>query len=260
MSDYVPSTLLTVFYYIMDFIAVLIVYNLVVDSLTARDQQAAINNLQELQKSMNEVASSSSNFMVNDIQYFIDSGHILVGFSKDDNFVMDACGYDAAIQLGFEEVQKPKRPECSKTSCLCLYQETYDDYDFEEDNYPVSCLSVKADKIFTLDYLYQSYLPSGIKYSEEEKVWKNVGGSQVTLPSDLYPADAGNFNYASLFIYGQCEDHLSDVNFGIQKLFIEKTVQNGKTYLFVAPSKTTNIVERQRVIFKSKESNINPEA
>lgn len=259
MGSTIPEQLVTAFWFVAGIAAALVVYNLFVDFSGTKDQQVALNNLQALQKAMNDVAASASEFFLGDLQFNAFPNYIVVGFSKDDNFVGDVCGYSASRNPPYEVVDKPKRPECSQSSCICLYPETYGDDDFDEKDYPISCLSVKADKIFTLDYLYQSYLPNGIKYSEDERVWKNTGGYPITL-TNVYPENLGNFNYASLFIYGQCEDHYSDINFGIQKLFIEKTIKEGKTYLFVAPSKTTNIDQRQRALFKSKESLINPQA
>ncbi|MBI2109921.1 hypothetical protein HYT58_01980 [Candidatus Woesearchaeota archaeon] len=160
--------------------------------------------------------------------YYVSNHHIIVGFNKDENKVYDVCGE--------ESVTKPLL--CEGDSCLCLYAETGDswytpwgdDSDFDSDSSGgdlVDCRRLKdVDFIFTLNY-------SDDETRENHKVSKaisqNMVGKSYVLNNEHYTE-----KYSNLFIYGQCEDYWNDKDFNTQGLYVEKIMDKGKVYVFIA--------------------------
>lgn len=181
-------------------------------------EQGTINSFLELTRI---IESDKNDLSSPAVPYYIGNNYILVGFNKDNEGLYDHCDP--------EKVPRPATIQCANTACLCIYKETAGDIDFEPDDQPVTCKSLDVDFIFTLNY----YENGKAKYTDKEEIYKNVIGPRFTVDSDLYKEE-----YASLFIYGQCEDWGSDVNFGIQKLYVEKLTDTNKNkvFLFIADS------------------------
>jgi len=158
--------------------------------------------------------------------YYVSNKFIVVGFNNDTEGSADECE--------FERVLRPTNKNCKDTACLCLYPEhegefyellgTDDDF---ASNPPQECASIDADYIFTLDY----HKNGAEQYGAPEKIYKNIIGPPFTPGSEYYSVD----DYARLFVYGQCEDWTSDINLGVQKLYIEKVYDytTDKTYIFL---------------------------
>ena len=181
-------------------------------------EQGTMNSFQEL---VRIIRSDKNDLNSLAVPYYIGSNFILVGFNKDNSGLYDHCGP--------EKVPRPATIQCANTACLCIYKETHGDTDFEVDDYPVTCKSLDVDFIFTLDY----HEDGKAKYTNKEEIYKNIIGPRFAVDSSLYTEE-----YANLFVYGQCEDWYSDVNFGIQKLYVEKLTDTSKNkvFLFIADS------------------------
>ncbi len=182
------------------------------------NEQETMNNFMMLAK----VAKINTEGMLAPaLPFYISKNFIVVAFNKNNEGSADNCQY--------ETVPRPSSISCQNAACLCLYKEQSSDDDFAN-NIPIACEKVNdVDEIFTLDY-YDSVPEKGsIKYTEKEEIYKNIIGPRIEVKSQFY-----NDQYARLFIYGQCEDWTSDINFGIQRLYIEKMHDQEKAYLFIA--------------------------
>ena len=189
-------------------------------------EQGTMNSFQELVKIIRSDKNDLNSLAV---PYYIGNNFILVGFNKDNEGLYDHCDP--------EKVPRPATIQCANTACLCIYKETVNDIDFEVDDQPVKCESLDVDFIFTLDYYDSAPEKGNIKYTNKKEIYQNIIGPRFTVDSNLYTEE-----YANLFIYGQCEDwdsvFGSDINFGIQKLYVEKLTDTdkNKVFLFIADS------------------------
>lgn len=186
-----------------------------------QDEQGTINNFNELAQIMKELKEGS---FVPGFPLYISQDFIIVSFNRDNEGVSDHCEY--------EKVPRPSSPKCSKSACICLYREQTGDQDFST-NIPVMCQDVDTDVIMTLDYYSDAPGKGTSKYTQDPKIYKNVIGPKITIESEKYKDE-----YAQLFIYGQCEDWYVDESIGIQRLYIEKVAEGGKTYIFAADGKS----------------------
>ncbi len=189
-------------------------------------EQGTMSSFHEL---VNIIKSDKNDLNTPAFPYYIGNDYILVGFNKDNAGLYDHCGP--------EKVPRPATIQCANSACLCVYKETYGNTDFEIDDLPLTCESLDVDFIFTLDY-YDNVPEKGkIKYTNNREIYQNIIGPRFAVDSSLYTEE-----YANLFIYGQCEDwdsvFGSDIDFGIQKLYVEKLTDTSKNkvYLFIADS------------------------
>ena len=176
----------------------------------------AVKNLDELSKTMNvELGESGFSYLAGH-RFFLPSGYIIVGFGKDEDSLKDECQ--------IEIVKKPRNFECDNKSCLCLYKESmWSDDDFVN-NAPMMCRKINANKIFTLDYY-----SGNTRYNAASNIYKNILGGRIEIESSIYPDD-----YASLFIYGQCDDWASDELLGNTNLYVERVEKNGEVFVFLS--------------------------
>lgn len=117
---------------------------------------------------------------------------------------------------GNEQVKRPIRPDCPKEkSCICLYktQESFKNLE------PLQCAPINSEWIVMPIYS-SSYLPTNVQ--------KNMAGERP-----LYGLFQ-NMQSTFLFIFGQCDDHVFDENFGTKKMYLEKNKSEQGTAVLIA--------------------------
>ena len=184
------------------------------------------------------LADAVSKLKVDDTKFYdannayilnVPRGHILVGYNKESDRAYDACQPESST----------KPVLCRDNACLCWWRKTGehwytpigDDNDFDDDangGNLVDCRALnEVDYVFTLDYNDDK-----IKNEPQvkDKVYQNILGQRTSVQKNKYYQD----EYVDLFIYGRCQDYYTDVDLGIQNVYIEKLKYLGKTYLFIA--------------------------
>lgn len=183
-------------------------------------ERESLNNVESLSIAINRLDVNSVKVYdaINNFPFFIHPNYIMVGFSKTDYQIEDVCQY--------EPVTKPKNKECTNSACLCLYQETVTDNDFDYDTAggakPTKCFKLDGvDWVFTKTYWdYET----GDMNAETPKdnVYANILGGHFDIERDNFKNFYPDSVYSYLFIYGQCEDWWSDISLGTISLYIEK--------------------------------------
>ena len=154
---------------------------------------------------------------VEKLPLFVGSDYAIVGFDKYGGPLINPC-------KGGERVARPIRPDCKQhQSCLCLYKT---DSAFA-DKTPLSCVSLNINEIL-IPFYTNDFRNKG---SAERSVFKNMGGADVTPSSNKPLPTAGT---ESLFIFGECDEHWVDEPFGTKVMYVEKSVVNAKSSIYVA--------------------------
>ena len=187
-----------------------------INFFTEQNQQAAVKNFKELAHVMDAEMNEKEFTYILGHPFYLPSGFVIIGFSKESNILEDECQK--------EWVKKPIATVC-KEACICLYKDKggWSDDDLVG-NFPLECSGLDADSVFALDYY-----DGAAQYSVKSSLYKNVLGKNIEISSKFYTD-----KYSSLFIYGECEDWGVDEMLGATKLYIEKVLDEGKTYIFVS--------------------------
>ncbi|MEK6903963.1 MAG: hypothetical protein AABW87_00030 [Nanoarchaeota archaeon] len=237
-------------------IAVTLMYNIIFSS---EGEAPSLNSFKSLHEAVAGGVSASEGGVFIDKAYHISPSFILVGFGSKQDSVFDRCGA--------EEVRKPKVAGCSG-ACLCLYEETGGDIDFDVPEIK-ECLPLdsKVQDVITLNY----YNPekNEVKYlsnkdsDESRRIWQNVGGNQITskeILGEFYSGERyGDYEYADFFVYGQCRDFSSDISIEVPKFILEVVNSNGKSTVLVVAQGTLDYEKRKEALFKSfRKTNENP--
>lgn len=217
--------------------------------------EGTVKNVQFLAQTINEMIDVPGECVYAvDNAFYIDSGFILVGFNKDEDFIEDACKY--------ELVNKPEIDACSDSACLCLYRDPRGTHDDFVDNPPVFCEALKSKTSLAADYVFtrRYYMgtadwivsKSRVAFNAPENVYKNIIG----MPWGPPPEYGGSFFqyiplYSYFFIYGECGAWGFNKAFGSALLYIEvlKAPKTGKNVVFIAHS-TPELIQDRVAIHK----------
>lgn len=227
-------------------VILIILFVMGITSIGKTKEASSKNNLYELAKVINKLKVNEINFYSGILNhpYYVSNQHILVGFNRVSDKVYDTCGEESAT--------KPFL--CGGEACLCLYRETGDEWwnvwgddnDFDSDEAGgdlVDCVKLEdVDHVFTLDYSDDEIKK---KHDTKRSIYQNVIGKKSIVPKSKYYQE----EYSDLFIYGQCEDYINDVNFDVHGLYLEKLRFEGKNYVLIAV-KSESLEERYTTLGK----------
>ena len=202
---------------------------------------------------------------------------IVVGFSKGTDPVYEGCGPTSTlgqvVTQGSPVEGIPRPIECGENACLCLYRQTagYDDFgqdssDPDKMNKPIACKDF-PNVDYLLSFWYYDVLTGkpaiDAQHSDipvtQDAVDTFLG--QCFLPApDIFEQSApfhtmqstacirsGQAKIASsLVLYGKCGTGKS---FGTKTVYVDKMVQNGKTYVLVSAPIATAEYEARKKLF-----------
>lgn len=167
----------------------------------------------EMNKLLNSDDACSA---VEKLPLFVGGDFAIVGFGRN-NLLVNPCNAG-------EVVARPVRPDCKNgQSCLCLFKT---DSSFAGEQ-PLSCISLNVDELVMPVYTNDFRDRGGSELS----VFKNMGGTDVANYAGKPLFVAGR---RSLFIFGECSEHWDDESFGTKVMYVERSVENGKSGIYVA--------------------------
>lgn len=185
--------------------------------------------------------------------YYIHKDYVIVGFDKvQTTKPRDMCDV--------ETVTKPS--QCGKDACICLYENEGKNYGVGDDDTfdgystpppePIVCHRLpRVDYVYSYQYRNEDEneitKPEGDKTAGDKAFEHNLMGGGK---SGFGPPLVRENSYGDLILYGQCDDFTPDVNFKLQKLYIEKFVDKGKTYIFIAGESPSLTGKRYDVMFE----------
>lgn len=203
------------------------------------DNQEAIGSFTALGSSIESLLKSDKNYDYYELPYSLPSGFILVGFDKEwhgDLLDKSTLGYDENTVINkkvesnwcsdMEGIQKPSQCiQGEEVACICLYEDGYGD-DFMED------YEDSKDSVFypCIQFVNKNISISALKDSSTGYLKRNNG---LIDGAPKYPAPLPEIpgqQYEFLVGYGSC-----DTTFGIQNLYVEKYIEEDKTYITIIP-------------------------
>lgn len=193
--------------------------------LTGRqDYDSAINNIEELSKSITAVVEDGKKLSIQTTNYALPDNYILVGFSYEDKGIMRTSCTN-------ENIIKSRPNSCQSKSCLCIYQNfgsvtdwSGKDFDDKGNALPVRCKQFDEKIVFLA--------PQDSNFRGDKSQWN----------PNHYATD-----YYYLVLYGICGGPWR-TSWGIKQIYIEKYKENGNVFIFIGDLTKEEIIKRKNEI------------
>lgn len=204
-----------------------------------QDYDLTMNNFDVLVKSVTALAGEAKTLSIGTTSYSITDDYILVGFSHDDNGIMQKTCPD-------ENVVNSRPKSCRGKSCLCIYKNfggitdwTTADFDSRGNVGTLKCNAFDKKIVFLAP-------PMDKNFKGAETQWK--------------PAHYQWQSYNYLVLYGRCGNPLR-TSWGVKNIYLEKYKEGDNIFIFMGDLAKEEIIKRKdAMVEKQKSININAQA
>lgn len=198
-----------------------------------QDYDSTMNNFDELVKSVGVLAGDNKNTLsIGTASYSITDDYILVGFSYDDNGIMQKTCPD-------ETVAKSRPKSCQSKSCLCIYKNlggitdwTGPDFDSRGNAGTLKCKAFDEKIIFLAPQADSNFKGSQTQWKPMHFQW----------PS---------YNY--LVLYGICGGPWK-TSWGVKNIYLEKYNEGNNIFIFMGDLAKEEIIKRKDAMAEKQKS------
>ncbi len=184
------------------------------------DYESTANNLEALKIKIEELIGKEG-LAISTMPYFISDDFILVGFNKD----LTQGKISSTESVFVQDIEQTRPPLCKSKSCLCLYED-HSGNDFTKETAPLDC------KVFDQDIIFLAF--SGKKIGSSKENVDTAIEEDFLFKGQLYPINSKYHDYEFLVLYGEGKTALSDDDFGVRNLYIEKWQEGDQNIIFIA--------------------------